>query len=57
LISGFPSDGVVTVNRVILKEGYTVDDLQERGLMPGTVAKKGLSQEKEERVSVEQDKV
>ena len=30
LITGFPTDGVVTVNRVILKEGYTVDDLQER---------------------------
>jgi len=30
LISGFPSDGVVTVNRLILKPEYTVDDLQER---------------------------
>ncbi len=30
LISGFPYDGVVTVNRVILKKDYTVDDLQER---------------------------
>lgn len=30
LISGFPSDGVVTINRVILKGGYDVDDLQER---------------------------
>jgi hypothetical protein len=30
LIPGFPSNGVVTVNRVILKPGYTVDDLQER---------------------------
>lgn len=30
LISGFPSDGVVTVNRIILKPEYTVDDLQER---------------------------
>ena len=30
LISGFPSDGVVTINRVILKPGYTMDDLQER---------------------------
>ncbi len=30
LIPGFPLDGVVTVNRVILKDGYTVDDLQER---------------------------
>ena len=30
LISNFPYNGVVTVNRVILKDGYTVDDLQER---------------------------
>ena len=30
LISDFPFDGVITVNRVILKENYTVDDLQER---------------------------
>lgn len=30
LIADFPIDGVVTVNRVILKDGYTVDDLQER---------------------------
>jgi hypothetical protein len=30
LIHNFPADGVVTVNRVILKDGYTVDDLQER---------------------------
>jgi hypothetical protein len=30
LINGFPSDGVVTINRVILKPGFTVDDLQER---------------------------
>lgn len=30
LINGFPSDGVITINRVILKPGYTVDDLQER---------------------------
>ena len=30
LINGFPSDGVVTINRVLLKPGYTVDDLQER---------------------------
>ena len=30
LISGFPADGVVTVNRVMLKPEYTVDDLQER---------------------------
>ena len=30
LIADFPSDGVVTVNRVILKPGHTVDDLEER---------------------------
>ncbi len=30
LINNFPYDGVVTVNRVILKPDYTVDDLQER---------------------------
>ncbi|MGD9000549.1 MAG: ligand-binding protein SH3 [Granulosicoccaceae bacterium] len=30
LINGFPHDGVVTVNRVILKPEYTIDDLQER---------------------------
>ncbi|CAA7617711.1 ligand-binding protein SH3 [Magnetospirillum sp. UT-4] len=30
LISGFPHDGVVTVNRVVLKQGFDVDDLQER---------------------------
>lgn len=30
LISNFPYDGVVTVNRVILKRDYTIDDLQER---------------------------
>lgn len=29
-IPNFPHDGIVTVNRVILKDGYTVDDLQER---------------------------
>lgn len=29
-IPGFPHDGVVTVNRVILKPEYSVDDLQER---------------------------
>lgn len=33
LITGFPSDGVVTVNRALLKTGYTVDDLQERVAM------------------------
>ena len=30
LIDGFNSDGVVTVNRVVLRQGYTVDDLEER---------------------------
>jgi hypothetical protein len=33
LIPDFPADGVFTVNRVILKDGYTVDDLQERVAM------------------------
>ncbi|MBU1236219.1 MAG: ligand-binding protein SH3 [Gammaproteobacteria bacterium] len=32
-IPGFDSDGVVTVNRVILKPGYTVEDLEERVAM------------------------
>lgn len=32
-IPGFDSDGVVTVNRVLLKSGYTVDDLEERVAM------------------------
>jgi hypothetical protein len=30
LIQNFPYDGVVTINRVILKPQYTMDDLQER---------------------------
>ncbi len=30
LIENFPHDGIVTVNRVIIKPGFTVDDLQER---------------------------
>jgi hypothetical protein len=30
LIPGFPPNGVITVNRVILKPGYDVDDLEER---------------------------
>ena len=30
LINNFPNDGVVTVNRVVLKPEYTTDDLQER---------------------------
>ena len=29
-IPGFPGDGVVTVNRVLLKQAYTIDDLEER---------------------------
>ena len=33
LINGFPNDGVVTINRVIVKPPYTVDDLQERVAM------------------------
>lgn len=33
LINGFPTDGVVTINRVILRPEYTVDDLQERVAM------------------------
>ncbi|WP_019626564.1 hypothetical protein [Thioalkalivibrio sp. ALJT] len=30
LINNFPADGVVTINRVILKPEYSIDDLQER---------------------------
>ncbi|MCM2289742.1 MAG: ligand-binding protein SH3, partial [Sulfuritalea sp.] len=30
LIPGLSSDGVVTINRVLLREGYTIDDLEER---------------------------
>jgi len=30
LIQGFPHDGIVTINRVIIKKGHTIDDLQER---------------------------
>jgi hypothetical protein len=33
LIPNFPYDGVVTVNRVILKPEFTTDDLQERVAM------------------------
>jgi hypothetical protein len=33
LISGFPHDGVVTINRVILKPGFSVSDLEERVAM------------------------
>lgn len=30
LINNFPHDGVVTINRVVLKPEYSLDDLQER---------------------------
>jgi len=33
LISNFNHDGVVTINRVIIKPEYTIDDLQERVAM------------------------
>lgn len=33
LIHNFPADGVVTINRVILKPEYSIDDLQERVAM------------------------
>jgi len=32
-IPNFPPDGIITINRVILKPQYTVDDLQERVAM------------------------
>ena len=32
-IPNFPHDGVITINRVILKPEYSVDDLQERVAM------------------------
>ncbi|WP_455221654.1 hypothetical protein [Kaarinaea lacus] len=32
-IPNFPHDGVITINRVIMKPEYTVDDLQERVAM------------------------
>lgn len=32
-IPNFPNDGVVTVNRVLLKPQYSIDDLQERVAM------------------------
>lgn len=32
-IPNFPTDGVITINRVVLKPEYTVDDLQERVAM------------------------
>ncbi len=33
LIPNFPADGVITINRVILKPEYTVEDLEERVAM------------------------
>lgn len=33
LIPNFPHDGIVTINRVILRPEYTLDDLQERVAM------------------------
>jgi hypothetical protein len=33
LINGFAPDGVITNNRVVIKQGYDVDDLQERVAM------------------------
>jgi len=30
LIKNFPHDGIVTINRVILKDGHTLDELQEK---------------------------
>ena len=33
LIPGLGGDSVVTVNRVLLREGYTIDDLEERVAM------------------------
>ena len=30
LVKNFPHNGIVTVNRVILKDEYTLDDLQLR---------------------------
>lgn len=33
LITNFPQHGIITVNRVILKPEYSVDDLQERVAM------------------------
>ena len=32
-IPDFPHDGVVTVNRVVLRDGCSMDDLQERVAM------------------------
>ncbi|OHC71274.1 MAG: ligand-binding protein SH3 [Rhodocyclales bacterium RIFCSPLOWO2_02_FULL_63_24] len=33
LIPGLSADAVVTVNRVLIREGYTIDDLEERVAM------------------------
>jgi len=33
LIANFPYNGVVTINRVLIRDGYSVDDLQERVAM------------------------
>ncbi|RMD70457.1 MAG: ligand-binding protein SH3 [Gammaproteobacteria bacterium] len=33
LIPNFPADGVITINRVVLKPEYTVEDLEERVAM------------------------
>ncbi|NOZ51607.1 MAG: ligand-binding protein SH3 [Gammaproteobacteria bacterium] len=33
LIPNFPHDGVITINRVILKPNFSIDDLQERVAM------------------------
>ena len=33
LIKNFPNDGIVTINRVILKPEYSTDDLEERVAM------------------------
>ncbi|GMR16426.1 MAG: hypothetical protein BMS9Abin31_0760 [Gammaproteobacteria bacterium] len=30
LIKNFPHDGIVTINRVVIKPEYTIDDVQER---------------------------
>jgi len=33
LIDGFPMDGIVTINRIVLKPAYDMDDLEERVAM------------------------
>lgn len=33
LIPGLSADAVVTINRVLIREGYTIDDLEERVAM------------------------